>query len=80
VVVIKLPRIRVSGKTRKKFRQHEFTKVERMVIAPETEEQAHDRQAREGRLENVEKVPLSKQKWYRRFMEGVRNATTDREG
>jgi len=68
--------LKLSGKTQKKFaKPKERTVVNRLVVASETEEQAHDRQDKEGRLEK-EEVPLQphRERWHRRFARGLRNA------
>jgi len=69
--------LKLSGKTSKKFAEpKERASVNRMVVAPETEEEAHNRQDKGGRLEK-EEVPLEQtERWHRRFVRRLRDATT----
>jgi alkanesulfonate monooxygenase SsuD/methylene tetrahydromethanopterin reductase-like flavin-dependent oxidoreductase (luciferase family) len=68
--------LKLSGKTSKKFAEpKERASVNRMVVAPETEEEAHNRQDAGGRLAK-EEVPIQplRERWHRRFVRRLRDA------
>lgn len=68
---MKFKRIKLSGHTSKQFKQHDFAEVNRLVVAPTSEEQAHDKEVREGKVV-PEQVPVSQEEsWWRRWIHAI---------
>ena len=66
-----------TGNTKRRFKKRDTRPTVKPVVFERTEVEVHDKMAREDKLD-AELVPLEpprKAPWWRRFMEGLTNAT-----